>query len=60
MTERSHRKRKRTHQTIYTKNAEFIKISHPKVKQVMEKINARPREKLNFLTPNECFYENII
>jgi len=26
----------------------------------MEKINARPREKLNFLTPNECFYEKII
>lgn len=42
------------------KNAEFSKISHQKVKQVMEKINARPREKLNFLTPNECFYENII
>ena len=42
------------------KAAEFSKISHQKVKQVMEKINARPREKLNFLTPNECFYEKII
>ena len=42
------------------KNAEFSKISHQKVRQVMEKINARPRQKLKFLTPNECFYEKII
>ena len=42
------------------KSSEFSKVTHQKVKQVMEKINARPRKKLNFLTPNECFYEKII
>ena len=42
------------------KSTHFRSISHQKIKQIMEKINARPREKLNFLTPNECFYEKII
>ena len=42
------------------KSAEFSKVSHQKIKMIMEKINARPREKLNFLTPYHCFYEKII
>lgn len=42
------------------KSAEFSKVSHQKVKYIMEKINARPREKLNFLTPYHCFYEKIM
>lgn len=42
------------------KSTQFSSLSHQKIKQIMEKINARPREKLNFLTPNECFYEKII
>ena len=33
--------------------------SHQYITKVMHKINIRPREKLNFLTPSECFYEKI-
>ena len=41
------------------KSAEFSNISDQKIKYVMEKINARPREKLKFLTPKFCFDKNI-
>ena len=34
-----------------------IKNSHQYITKVMHKINMRLREKLNFLTPSECFYE---
>ncbi len=40
-----------------------LALLSPKFKievQIMEKINTRPREKLNFRTPKECFYEKII
>ena len=42
------------------KSTQFSTLSHHKIKQIMEKINTRPREKLNFRTPKECFYEKII
>lgn len=42
------------------KQTEFNSVTHQKVKRIMEKINARPRKKLNFLTPNHCFYEIIV
>ena len=42
------------------KSTQFSTLSHRKIKQIMEKINTRPREKLNFRTPKECFYEKII
>jgi hypothetical protein len=29
------------------------------VNRIMHKINRRPREKLNFATPIECFYEKL-
>lgn len=42
-----------------TKQTDFSNVSHQKVRYIMEKVNARPRKKLNFLTPNERFYEII-
>lgn len=35
------------------KGTDFRKISQQKIKMIQRKINARPREKLNFLTPDE-------
>ena len=34
--------------------------SHQQVTKIMYKINSRPREKLNFFTPRECFFNNIL
>ena len=42
------------------KSSIFENISHQFISKVAEKINRRPREKLNFRTPFECFYENIL
>ena len=40
------------------KSSTFENISHQFVTKVADKVNRRPREKLNFRTPFECFYEN--
>lgn len=37
----------------------FDDISQQFISKVQEKINSRPREKLNFATPEERFYRNI-
>jgi len=42
------------------KSTSFENISHQYVAKIVDKINHRPREKLNFRTPLECFYENIL
>lgn len=42
------------------KNTSFSNISHQQITKIMNKINTRPREKLNFSTPKECFYENLL
>lgn len=41
------------------KSSIFDDISHQYVTKITDKINRRPREKLNFRCPFECFYENI-
>ena len=41
------------------KNTSFSNISHQQITKIMHKINTRPRKKLNFSTPRECFYEKI-
>ena len=41
------------------KNTSFPDISHQEITKIMHKINTIPREKLNFSTPRECFYEKI-
>lgn len=33
--------------------------SHQEITKIRNKINQRPREKLNFSTPEKCFYENF-
>ncbi len=38
----------------------FSNVSHQQITKIMNKINTRPREKLNFSTPKECFYENLL
>jgi len=38
---------------------DFNNVSHQQLKLIQDKINTRPREKLNFSTPKECFYKNI-
>jgi len=38
---------------------DFKYVSQQKIKAIQDKINTRPREKLNFSTPKECFYKNI-
>ena len=42
------------------KNTCFSNISQQQITKIMQKINTRPREKLNFSTPNECFYKNML
>ncbi len=41
------------------KSSNFDDISHQYITKITDKINRRPREKLNFRSPFECFYENI-
>lgn len=37
----------------------FSNISHQQITKIMAKINTRPRKKLDFLTPRECFYNKM-
>lgn len=41
------------------KSTDFDTITHQFVTKVADKINHRPRKKLNFLSPFECFYEKV-
>nr|WP_256207994.1 MULTISPECIES: IS30 family transposase [Segatella] len=41
------------------KSTTFEHISQQQITKIMEKINNRPRVKLNFSTPKECFMKNI-
>jgi IS30 family transposase len=41
------------------KSTTFERISQQQITKIMEKINNRPRAKLNFSTPKECFMKNI-
>jgi IS30 family transposase len=41
------------------KSTKMEDVSHQEVTRIMQKINRRPREKLNFSTPRECFYEKL-
>ncbi len=41
------------------KGTDISKVSDEKIMTIKKKINARPREKLNFLTPKEVFYRNF-
>ena len=41
------------------KGTDISTITDGKIARIRKKINARPREKLNFLTPAECFFKNI-
>ena len=38
-----------------TKSTSFSNVSNPQINKSKYKINIRPREKLNFSTPRECF-----
>ena len=42
------------------KNTCFSNISQQQITNIMQKINTRPREKLNFSTPRECFYKKML
>ncbi len=42
------------------KNTVFEHVSHQKITEYERKINDRPREKLDFKTPRDCFYEKIL
>ena len=39
---------------------DFKNVSQQKNKKIQRKINARPREKLNFLTPDEVVYKKTL
>ena len=39
---------------------DFKNISLQRIKMIQRKINARPREKLNFLTPDEVVYKKTL
>ena len=41
------------------KSETFEHVSHQQITRYSRKINMRPRKKLNFRTPQECFYERI-
>ena len=39
---------------------DFKNVSKQKIKMIQRKINARPRKKLNFLTPDEVVYKKTL
>ena len=41
------------------KSSSIAQFSHQQITKIMHKINMRPREKLNFTSPSQCFYEII-
>ena len=41
------------------KTETFEHVSHQQITRYSKKINVRPRKKLEFKTPHECFYEQI-
>lgn len=41
------------------KGTDISTVTNGKIKKTQYKLNERPREKLNFLTPKECFYKVI-
>ena len=41
------------------KTETFEHVSHQQITKYSKKINIRPRKKLEFKTPHECFYEQI-
>ena len=42
-----------------SKTETFEHVSHEQITRYSKKINVRPRKKLEFKTPHECFYEQI-
>ena len=38
------------------KGADFTQFSDTKIMNIQKKLNRRPREKLNFMTPKDCFF----
>ena len=42
-----------------SKETNISTVSDAKIRMVRTKINARPRQKLNFSTPAEFFFKNI-
>ena len=42
-----------------SKTETFEHVSHQQITKYTKKINMRPRKKLEFKTPQECFYEQI-
>ena len=43
----------------FPKGASFDEITQEDVRKVQNSLNNRPRKKLNFLTPNEFFFQNL-
>ena len=39
-----------------SKGADFTQFSDTKIMNIQKKLNRRPREKLNFMTPKDCFF----
>ena len=42
----------------FTKGSSFENITDEQVEEVMNKLNHRPRKKLNYKTPNAVFFSN--
>lgn len=42
------------------KSETFEHVSHQQITKYSRKLNMRPRKKLDFRTPQECFYEKIM
>ena len=42
------------------KGQNFDYVTEQQIAMIQKKINERPRQKLNFKTPKQCFYENCI
>lgn len=41
------------------KQADFDSFTDAKIKAIQHKLNKRPREKLDFFTPKQCFFDNL-
>ncbi len=45
---------------LMPQGTDISKVTDGKISKIRRKINARPREKLNFFTPTEVFFKNIL
>lgn len=59
VAKRHHRNENKLVRQYIPKGTDLSTVTNGKIDKIRKKINARPREKLNFLTPTEAFFKNF-